>query len=668
MNKLKKLWCFAGLALLLCFSCVSGQGGTGTYSGRVELSSEAKTLVKDAVFEVVLEKPDTEADPLIYEKELDWDAVPYQIRTDKYYSIGTAFAISPTELITAFHVINLGIESAIYKKYYVRDSKGGVFEIDQVTGGNNERDFLVFTIKDHPRFTRFFEFDTAYEDEQPVFSIGNALGEGIVRRNGLILGTVPEAESGRWQLLKSSADGNPGNSGGPLVSPEGKVLGLVTSLRDNILYSTPASVIVNYPRDMLRYRIKPGYAHVLLSNKLVEVFECSVPLPANYKAVQRDIVSPYKTAYVQAMTKLFNQAPAYLTGENNAYLFNASMSSIFPQVDFVDRNDDNWKLARSDIERIDLNDDGKLLYAHISEFDLFKIVRPKTVPLDLLDTDPRFIMDLILRNWRLDRTLWGANKYRIFSLGDPNAVETYIDAVGRTWVKTSWLVPFDNKVLIAYILPLPGGPVMLSSIQSTDEQFVYEWDMEKICNHIHAAYSGTFTEWDDFLQLDNYIPDFLTDFSFNWDKKDKKIAFSFPTFSITAENNIFDWSDISELYMLPSFYQIDKTIGHGITKLVINQNSREQDFLVLAMNSKPDPRLGSNYREDWEDLIEERFPFNGKPAISLKDNNGTIGTILPAKIPNENVRWTLYMSVENPTEADLTDRFNQLKKDIVIDE
>jgi hypothetical protein len=70
------------------------------------LSSRTLRLVEEAVFEVIVQK--AQDDPAIYEKELDWDLVPYAVRTDDYYSIGTAFAISGTELITAFHVINLG--------------------------------------------------------------------------------------------------------------------------------------------------------------------------------------------------------------------------------------------------------------------------------------------------------------------------------------------------------------------------------------------------------------------------------------------------------------------------------------------------------------------------------------------------------------------------------
>ena len=109
------------------------------------LSPALRKLVSDAVFEVVLEKAGN--DPVTYEKPLNWETVPYAIRSDKYYSIGTAFAVSNTELATAFHVINLGNDSKVYTKYYIRDAAGSVFEIDQVVAGSSERDFLIFTVK-----------------------------------------------------------------------------------------------------------------------------------------------------------------------------------------------------------------------------------------------------------------------------------------------------------------------------------------------------------------------------------------------------------------------------------------------------------------------------------------------------------------------------------------
>ena len=160
----------------LAISCASGPAGSG--SG--PLNAKTLGLVKNSVFEVVLEKPAD--DPTVYEKPLDWDKVPFAIRSDKYYSIGTAFAISKTELITAFHVINLGYESLTYGKYFVRDSEGKVYEVDQITGGSNEKDYLSFTVKGRT-FDQYFQFERNYKTGDPVLSIGNALKQGISIRN-----------------------------------------------------------------------------------------------------------------------------------------------------------------------------------------------------------------------------------------------------------------------------------------------------------------------------------------------------------------------------------------------------------------------------------------------------------------------------------------------------
>jgi len=58
------------------------------------LLSNTLDMISKAVFEVVVSKPIK--DSLSYERPLPMKLLPFSIRTDKYYSIGTAFAVSPT--------------------------------------------------------------------------------------------------------------------------------------------------------------------------------------------------------------------------------------------------------------------------------------------------------------------------------------------------------------------------------------------------------------------------------------------------------------------------------------------------------------------------------------------------------------------------------------------
>ncbi|AEF83436.1 S1 family peptidase [Leadbettera azotonutricia] len=647
-------------AIALAISCASSPGGQSG-SG---LPSKTLALVQNAVFEVVLEKPAD--DPVTYDKELDWEKVPYAIRTDKYYSIGTAFAISRTELITAFHVINLGYESLTYTKYFVRDSQGQVYEVDTVNGGSNERDYLIFTVKDKT-FDQFFQFERNYKTGDPVYSIGNALGEGIVVRNGLVLGTIPEEESGRWNLLKSSADGNPGNSGGPLVTPAGKVIALVTALRDNILYSTPAEVILDDSKDSLAYRHKNRFGHLILANKLNNTFETQAALPSQYLDVRANIRSAYEKNYDASMSKLFAEAPEYLTGPNNSYILSSSLSSTFPELAFVDSNDDNWKLSGLEKKSYNLPDNGRLTHAQVGGYDFYKIKKPLSVSIEKACTDPKYIQDLILQTIRTERTLWGNDKYRILSYGAPAAVGEYKDALGRTWITANWHVDFDDEVQIVFILPLPNGPVVVSCLKDSAFLMDYEWDMKKTCDHAFAAYDANFTEWDDFLTLKKYIPDFLKSLTFNWSAPNKNFVFKCGPVSINADANVFEWAYDSEIFLAPTWYKKGGKLEYGVRKIIIDRDVRGNDFLVLYRNIKPDPILGTSALENWNDLLQEKFPFDEKPAISVKDNTGSVGAIVKAQNVDPDVRFSLYFSMENPQgEGNLSQRLTALKSGLTI--
>jgi hypothetical protein len=488
-----------------------------------------------------------------------------------------------------------------------------------------------------------------------------------VVRNGLILGTVPEEESGRWNLLKSSADGNPGNSGGPLVTPGGDVVALVTSLRDNILYSVPASVIADYQRNELVYRIKPSYGHLILANTKLRIFETAVPLPGQYKAVQRRITGAYTVDYDAAMTALFAEAPEYLTGPNNRYLLNSSLGSVFPGLDFVDKNDDNWKLSGLEQKTYNLEDDGRLMHAQVSDFNFYKLNKPKSVSLEQACTDPKYIMDLVLRNIRIERTLWGSDKYRILSFGDPAQTGEYTDSLGRRWLTAHWVIGFNDEVLIMFILPLPNGPAFITTIQNSSQLGVYEWDLKKTCDHTHVIYSADFRGWNEYLGLTGFIPAFLEDFAYEW--QGEEIAFSSGDISFRAGRNVFDWEDTSELFLAPSWYKINDTVSFGIRKYIINRDVRGKEYTVLYKNIKPDERLGVNAAEGWNDLLQAKFPFDGRPAISARDNTGSVGGILETENPIQDVRYTLYLSMENPLdEENLSRRFEALRNGITVRE
>ena len=170
-----------------------------------DLSGEVIAALRRATFEVVVEKPMT--DSLSYEKELPFDLLPYRVRNDRYESIGTAFALAGGQFVSAAHVMNLHSES-VRRRIHLRDSDGKVIDLDRVLKFSFARDFVVFTVKGY-RPGGELEANLAARRNDKVFAVGNALGDGVIARDGLYTSDTPEEEDGRWNWIRFSAAASP---------------------------------------------------------------------------------------------------------------------------------------------------------------------------------------------------------------------------------------------------------------------------------------------------------------------------------------------------------------------------------------------------------------------------------------------------------------------------
>jgi len=648
-------------ALLITFAIVAGS----FLSCAQSLNAKLIKLADEAVFEVILEKPVD--DQIVYEKEIDWTLVPFAIRNDKYDSIGTAFAISKTELITAFHVIDL-LEDG-YDKYFVRDSKGNVYEVDTITGGSKEKDYIIFTVKDKT-FKKIFKFERKFNIGDPVFSIGNALGEGIVIRDGLVLGTIPEEYEGRWNLLKTSASANPGNSGGPLVTPDGKVIALITSGKDDIVYSTPVDTILDDSRSVLLYRNRRGYYHLILQNNLYNFFEIETSLPDSHTNISRLFREAFTKHYDDTLSALFKEAPEYLGEDNSEYLLNGYSLPGNMEISYVNSDDDKWKYFDPLENTYNLDNDGKLYHGNpfSSYVDLYKIKKPKSVTLEKIFSDPKYIMDTILKNQRTERDIWYYNEYRILSYGEPASTGLFRDSLGRTWITAHWEIGYDFSVLIMYILPLPDGAVIMTTKHDIGSFHEYDLDLQKSCEHIIPSYKAGLDEWDDFFALTQYVPDFLKEMRFLWNGEKQALSLKCGYMTINTDKRVFDWNNNSELHLYPSWYKQDNKLEFGILDITLYGDQRGREYITLYRNIKPDPKLDTSYIERWNDKVSGKYPYNGKPVVSNNDNTGFMGAILKAEQSDPDVVFTLYLKMENPqSEQDLSRRFNAFRNGVVID-
>ena len=134
---MKRAICFLGLVAV---SLLVGACPAPVKQTTVSDVNDLRGLINQACFEVVVKKP--EKDSLVYETELPWDLIDFNIRNDKYFPVGTAFAISENELVSACHVLEFMDDSINYAEYFIRDSAGNVFPIDQIVSFHSARDFV----------------------------------------------------------------------------------------------------------------------------------------------------------------------------------------------------------------------------------------------------------------------------------------------------------------------------------------------------------------------------------------------------------------------------------------------------------------------------------------------------------------------------------------------
>jgi serine protease Do len=142
-------------------------------------------------------------------------------RDGKGASLGTGFIVSADGLITTnFHVIDVG------RAVTVELADGKHFDATEVSAADRERDLAVIRIDAKGLAAVKLGDSTKMKDGQAIVAVGNPRG---LKRSVVtgVLSSRREVE-GR-PVLQLAMPVEPGNSGGPVLDMEGRVVGVVSS-------------------------------------------------------------------------------------------------------------------------------------------------------------------------------------------------------------------------------------------------------------------------------------------------------------------------------------------------------------------------------------------------------------------------------------------------------
>ncbi len=586
------------------------------------LSTQTLDLIQNSIFEVVIRKPTQ--DSLTYEKPLPLDLLPYSVRTDKYYSVGTAFAIGPNTLVSAAHVFNVD-EASQHNEVAVRDKDGQVYAIDKIVKYSQRRDYIVFTLK-NKTVTGVFVPNTTPRVNDKVFAVGNAFGQGVVIRDGLYTSSTPEERDGAWKWIRFSAAASPGNSGGPLLDANGRLIGIVLrkSENENLNYALPIGEMLNAKDNVAILDLKMGYRIDNMPMTKYDILRHEIPLPKTVAELSRELVRAIDGNGAKLLNAVFeeNRGEIFPNGKGSATLLHSNFSSTFPGI-IARGNDGNWGVYKPDkTNSADLGENGQVISGDLGSATYFRLLKPDNIPLATLVRDSRQFMDLLLKGLNYKRTI-GSEQIKIVSLGKARREFTHTDTYQRRWLVRVWPVEYSDQTVVAMFLPAPGR--LLGTIRAMPSgQFENHLrDMKALADFAYLSYYGTFAQWQEYLAMKDLLPPAFADIHLKFDYgkefryQSRRLQFAYPDSLMKVSRN-------SDLQIGFSYFHDNGKVVWDVSKVVAGENKNTDFSFTVSRMAKPDASLGDNFKSNWENLATGKHPYNRTAFIS--DKNTIIGT------------------------------------------
>jgi serine protease Do len=613
-------------------------------------SPEMQKAVRAATFEVVLRKSDS--DPLSYEKPLPLDLVPYVIRTDKYWSIGTAFAIGPDRYVTAAHVLLAAVGSQ-FGAPGLRDTSGHVYPIDQVIKFSAHEDFVVFTVAGAPAAVPLAT-STERKIDDIVFAVGNALGEGVVVRDGLLTSETPENQDGRWNWLRFSAAASPGNSGGPLLDAGGRVIGVVTakSPNENLNYALPIERVLNASAQAAgietRYTVKLPNAR----DTQVATLKAQFGVPKKFA----EFANAYQDIILNAARRDQLQLQTALSGElfpkgNSAKLLATVYDSPLPTFVQKDGNDAWDALAADNIVDQDLPGKGLVTTGTSLGVHVFRLRRPDAASDAKFYQDPTQFMDLLLKGLKLPRVV-GDQGIRIVSLGHAQQRSEFDDKYGRRWQVSAWPLGYTDSYVVCYALPVPEGYVgFVHAVPSPQLDSVNE-SLKSLANDVYVNYTGTMTQWKAFLSRRELRPGIFDVVKVDVDEAG--LHFQSPRLTLQMPKDLIETSPDSELELHTAYMMSGGKLVWDVGGLYLYRDHKRHTYIGLERHVKPSDDSAKDLLETWNEMTARGPGFNGVAGHDIDFKNYWIHDAVsapaasaPGLDPNSTVLYDVYYGTES---------------------
>lgn len=586
------------LAVIMLLCCAPG--------AHAALTPELQKTIRSATFEVVMKKP--EKDPLAYEKPLPLDLIPYAQRTDAYESVGTAFALGNNRYVTAGHVIGLGIASQ-WGPPELRRADGKVFAIDRILKYSAHEDFVVFSLKHDPQPAGLSVNRNPAVDD-PVLAVGNALGEGVVIRDGLMTSLTPEDQDGRWKWIRFSAAASPGNSGGPLCDAAGRVIGVVIgkSPNENLNYALPIARVLVADGAKARFDLRVLTRLPFLHGTTMYVYKDEFDLPLSWPDFAARLQKTGERHADEARAQLLRTYAETIFPKGagaDDLIFDAGTGTR-PRL-LTQRDDGTWVGSEPKYEEVSLGADGSVAVATAAGVGLIRLIRPDRASDDAFYGNSQAFMDLALKALSFPR-LVGRDPVRITSFGRAVQESIYTDTYGRRWQQRVWAIPFMNAYLVGMLLPTPDGyDAVVTATPSPGLHETIE-TLRLMTGLVSVSYTGTLAQWQAALQRRDLLPKALEEV-----RLDRSPAWTLrtPRFVSSVPTGLLPLSETSPLSLVMGFTKTASGTTWDIDQIWWEKDTHHDSGLIVWRQARPPEDTALALRNKFDGIRAHRAPFDG---------------------------------------------------------
>jgi serine protease Do len=588
------------LPVLLFLSAVNANG---------VVTPEMQQAIRSATFEVVLKKP--EHDPLTYEKPLPLDLLPFVERNDAYRSIGTAFSLGHNTYVTAAHVLVAGVDSQ-YGAPQLRGSDNKVHSIDRILKFSMHEDLVVFSVIDDPA-AKGFEVNRTPKIDDTVLAVGNALGEGVVIRDGLFTSETPEEQDGSWKWIRFSAAASPGNSGGPLLDGSGNVIGIVLrkSQNENLNYSLPIGRVLDAP-GKATFDQRAVMSLPFMRGTRTHAYKDEFKLPLSWNEFAKGFKSAIDRQSAEARSELLSEYAAKSFtggGAKDEVLYSDEPDSY--QMRLIHQEaDDSWTAAGPAAKRTDLPDDGYVSLALQETMALLRVHRSSNASDDAFYGDSKAFMDMAVKALGITRAV-GTDNIRVTSLGPASSDSPYTDRFGRKWQQRKWALPYLDTYVVGLLLPTPDGYSAVLQVAPSPAASYSENLLRLVADQVDISYVGTLAQWQSYLRRKTLMAEplksLVVDKKTDWIVRTTKFEFQMP-------DAVFALNERSRLGISTQYFMEGSKIDWGVVGARWYQDEQGRSQIGLRRRSRPATTARSEIRSSFADMWERRPPYDGQPS------------------------------------------------------